>query len=225
MIIVKIKILKNAFSTCIIMLALFHMGKSGRCENIYNASNICVRMFVMVRKLKFAHRVELYLLLFIAESEMKPISQEQREIGCLVMDCLTLLLSSNHSNASESSVKFTRDGSQMLHCYNFLLKEFIISNNTILWPFACYHYRQADVKHYLLSWKGCKTCFTKYFYDLWNHSEKLIICHLKSQGKNLNPILINKPINRLAIAFLRIYWSIFNLFTCTMYLYYVYNVF
>lgn len=75
----------------------------------------------MVRKWQFAHTIELYLLLFIAESEMKPISQEQREIGCLVMDCLTLLLSSNHSNASESSVKFTGDGCRMLDCYNFVV--------------------------------------------------------------------------------------------------------
>lgn len=73
MIIVKIKILKNVFSICIIMFVLFYMGKSGRCENIYNVSNICVRMFVMVRKLKFVYRVELYLLLFIVELEMKLI--------------------------------------------------------------------------------------------------------------------------------------------------------
>ncbi|XP_056017801.1 WD repeat and FYVE domain-containing protein 3-like isoform X2 [Ostrea edulis] len=44
-----------------------------------------------------------YAALFETAEEVsarEPTSQEQKEIGCLVMDCLTLLLSSNHSNAN-----------------------------------------------------------------------------------------------------------------------------
>ena len=44
----------------------------------------------------------IHWLCCFVESEKEPIPPEQKDLGCLVMDCLTLLLSSNHSNASES---------------------------------------------------------------------------------------------------------------------------